>query len=131
MSKNKLYNNRGITGIDLTISIIALTTFTGIIITLMINNYRTSIEIQKSANAMSYATIILEKVDEKAYDKVTNDFLKEIQNEINIDSEYEVKFNVTEIENNDYAKKVVVKVSYTINNQKKQINIGKLKVKEI
>lgn len=131
MSKNKLYNNRGITGIDLTISIIALTTFTGIIITLMINNYRTSIEIQKSANAMSYATIILEKVDEKAYDKVTNDFLKEIQNEINIDSEYEVKFNVTEIENNDYAKKVVVKVSYTINNQKKQINIAKLKVKEI
>lgn len=131
MSKNKLYNNRGITGIDLTISIIALTTFTGIIITLMINNYRTSIEIQKSANAMSYATIILEKVDEKAYDKVTNDFLKEIQNEINIDSEYEVEFNVTEIENNDYAKKVVVKVSYTINNQKKQINIGKLKVKEI
>ena len=97
----------------------------------MINNYRTSIEIQKSANAMSYATIILEKVDEKAYDKVTNDFLKEIQNEINIDSEYEVKFNVTEIENNDYAKKVVVKVSYTINNQKKQINIAKLKVKEI
>lgn len=131
MSKDKLYNNRGITGIDLTISIIALTTFTGIIITLMINNYRTSIEIQKSANAMSYATIILEKVDEKAYDKVTNDFLKEIQNEINIDSEYEVEFNVTEIENNDYAKKVVVKVSYTINNQKKQINIGKLKVKEI
>mgnify|MGYP004561470129 CR=1 FL=1 len=131
MSKNKLYNNRGITGIDLTISIIALTTFTGIIITLMINNYRTSIEIQKSANAMSYATIILEKVDEKAYDKVTNDFLKEIQNEINIDSEYEVEFNVTEIENNDYAKKVDIKVSYTINNQKKQINIGKLKVKEI
>ena len=131
MSKNKLYNNRGITGIDLTISIIALTTFTGIIITLMINNYRTSIEIQKSANAMSYATMILEKVDEKAYDKVTNDFLKEIQNEINVDSEYEVEFNVTEIENNDYAKKVDIKVSYTINNQKKQINIGKLKVKEI
>ena len=68
MKKKKiLYNNKGITGIDLTLSVIVLTTFVGIIIGLMVNNYRTSLEIQKSANAMSYATMILEKVDEKSY----------------------------------------------------------------
>ena len=67
---NRLKNNKGITGIDLTISIIVLTIFAGLIVGLMVNNYNVAIEIQKGANAMSYATMILEKVDEKAYEKV-------------------------------------------------------------
>lgn len=131
MSKKKLYNNRGITGIDLTISIIALITFTGVIITLMVNNYRTSLEIQKSANAMSYITMILEKVDEKAYDKVTDDFLSEISGEISYNSNYDISLNVIQLDDDDYAKKVTIKVSYEINNQKKDIIISKLKIKEI
>lgn len=130
--KNKiLYNNKGITGIDLTLSVIVLTTFAGVIISLMVNNYKTSLEIQKSANAMSYATMVLEKVDEKSYEKVTEDFLSEISGEISIDSDYEISLNVSQIDDSDYVKKVTIKVSYVVNNQRKDINISKLKIKEI
>lgn len=130
--KNKiLYNDKGITGIDLTLSVIVLTTFAGVIISLMVNNYKTSLEIQKSANAMSYATMVLEKVDEKSYEKVTEDFLSEISGEISIDSDYEISLNVSQIDDSDYVKKVTIKVSYVVNNQRKDINISKLKIKEI
>ncbi len=132
MKKKKiLYNNKGITGIDLTLSVIVLTTFAGIIIGLMVNNYRTSLEIQKSANAMSYATMILEKVDEKSYEKVTDDFLSTISGEISMDSDYDISFNVSQLDDSDYVKKVTIKVSYAVNNQRKDINISKLKIKEI
>ena len=129
--KRIFYNNKGITGIDLTLSVIVLTTFVGIIISLMVNNYKTSLEIQKSANAMSYATMVLEKVDEKSYEKVTEDFLSEISGEISIDSDYEISLNVSQIDDSDYVKKVTIKVSYAVNNQRKEINISKLKIKEI
>ena len=132
MKKMKiLCNNKGITGIDLTLSVIVLTTFVGIIIGLMVNNYRTSLEIQKSANAMSYATMILEKVDEKSYEKVTDDFLSTISGEISMDSDYDISFNVSQLDDSDYVKKVTIKVSYVVNNQRKDINISKLKIKEI
>ena len=97
----------------------------------MVNNYRTSLEIQKSANAMSYATMILEKVDEKSYEKVTDDFLSTISGEISMDSDYDISFNVSQLDDSDYVKKVTIKVSYVVNNQRKDINISKLKIKEI
>lgn len=128
---NKLKNNKGITGVDLTISIIVLTTFAGLIIGLMVNNYNAAIEIQKGANAMSYATMILEKVDEKAYEKVTNNFVQELGDEISINSDYTVNLEVKQADDKDYVKQVTVKVTYTVNNEEKSLVIRKLKIKEI
>lgn len=128
---NKLKNNKGITGIDLTISIIVLTIFAGLIVGLMVNNYNVAIEIQKGANAMSYATMILEKVDEKAYEKVTNNFVQELGDEISINSDYTVNLEVNKADDKDYVKRVTVKVTYTVNNEEKSLVIRKLKIKEI
>lgn len=128
---NRLKNNKGITGIDLTISIIVLTIFAGLIVGLMVNNYNVAIEIQKGANAMSYATMILEKVDEKAYEKVTDNFVQELGDEILINSDYTVNFKVIQEDDNDYVKRVTVKVTYTVNNEEKSLEIRKLKIKEI
>ena len=128
---NRLKNNKGITGIDLTISIIVLTIFAGLIVGLMVNNYNVAIEIQKRANAMSYATMILEKVDEKAYEKVTNNFVQELGDELLINSDYTVNFKVVQADDNDYVKRVTVKVTYTVNNEEKSLEIRKLKIKEI
>lgn len=128
---NKLKNNKGITGVDLTISIIVLTTFAGLIIGLMVNNYNVAIEIQKGANAMSYATMILEKVDEKAYEKVTDNFVQELGDEISINSDYTVNLEVKQADDKDYVKQVTVKVTYTVNNEEKSLVIRKLKIKEI
>ena len=126
---NRLKNNKGITGIDLTISIIVLTIFAGLIVGLMVNNYNVAIEIQKGANAMSYATMILEKVDEKAYG--TNNFVQELGDELLINSDYTVNFKVVQADDNDYVKRVTVKVTYTVNNEEKSLEIRKLKIKEI
>lgn len=128
---NRLKNNKGITGIDLTISIIVLTIFAGLIVGVMVNNYNVAIEIQKGANAMSYATMILEKVDEKAYEKVTNNFVQELGDEISINSDYTVNLEVNQADDKDYVKRVTVKVTYTVNNEEKSLEIRKLKIKEI
>ena len=128
---NRLKNNKGITGIDLTISIIVLTIFAGLIVGLMVNNYNVAIEIQKGANAMSYATMILEKVDEKAYEKVANNFVQELGDEISINSDYTVNLEVNQADDKDYVKRVTVKVTYTVNNEEKSLVIRKLKIKEI
>lgn len=128
----KLLDNKGITGIDLTIAIIVLSIFAGLIVTLMSNIYINSIEIQKSANAMAYATIVLEKVDEKSFNEIDENFVNTLINngEIDIDSSYTINFSTEVIEEN-LLKKVVVNVSYDVNGVQRLIKINKLKIKEI
>ena len=128
----KLRSNKGITGIDLAIAIIVLATFTGVIITLMSNIYRNSIDIQKNANAMAYATIVLEKVDEKAFEEKNADFVNTLKDsgEVEISSDYIINFS-TEVLEENLIKKVGVKVSYDINGEQRTITINKLKIKEI
>lgn len=134
-SKQILLNNKGVTGIDLVLSITILVIFSGTIIGIMSSIYKISQEIEKSANAMSYATIILEKVDEKSYEEVTSDFVTNLinNNEIKISDDYSVTFSVTPAgeENEDLVKKVNVNVTYNVNGKDKSIIINKLKIKEI
>ena len=130
--KKKFLNNKGVTGIDITISIVILSIFAGPIISLMSSIYKNSIEIQKGANAMAYATIVLEKVDEKAFNEIDENFVNTLINnkEIAIDSNYTINFS-TEILEENLLKKAIVKVSYDINGEQKSLIINKLKIKEI
>lgn len=132
--KKKFLNDKGVTGIDVTISIIVLTIFAGLIINLMSSIYKNSIEIQKGANAMAYATIVLEKVDEKAFDEIDDNFVntltKEENPEIAIDPNYAISFSTENLEE-DLLKKVRVEVSYEISGEAKSLIIYKLKIKEI
>lgn len=130
--KKIISNNKGITGVDLTIGIIVLTLYTGIIISLMSRSYQLSKEIQMSANAMSYATIILEKVDEKAYEDIDANFVSKLQSsgEVKMSSDYTIDFSTEELEK-DLFKKVKVSVKYNLNGETKSLVINKLKIKEI
>ena len=132
MKKKRILDNKGITGIDLVTGLIVFGLFVGLITSLMTSIYRQSIEIQKSANAMAYATIVLEKVDEKAFEEIDNDFVTKLanSNEIVIDEGYTIDFSAN-IFINDVLKKVTVKVVYDINGQERLLTIDKLKVKEI
>lgn len=132
--KKILQNNRGITGIDLAVSLIVATIFIGLLTGLMTNIYKTSLEIQKSANAMAYATIILEKVDEKAYEQVTEDFITTLGDEVSLDTtNYQFSLSVIPIEEleDDIIKKVELRVRYTINGEEKTMIISKLKIREL
>lgn len=131
----KFFSNKGITGIDLAIAIIILMTFTGIVSGLMYSTYATSISVKKSAEADAYATIILEKVDEKTYDEVDSNFVETLKtnNEIEISDDYTITFTVEPY--SDYAldivKKVEVTIKYNVSNEEKTLVISKLKIKEI
>jgi len=131
MQSKVLKNNKGITGIDVTVAVIIIVIFTGIISTLMYNSYLINLEILKSANASAYATIILEKVDEKAFEDVTNTFMDTLisNNELNMDTAYTVEF--TQHDENELIKKVDLKINYTVGNINKSLSISKLKIKEI
>lgn len=129
--KNKILDNKGITGIDLSISLIVLTIFSGLIISLMSSIYKNSLEIQKGSNAMAYATMILEKVDEKSFNQVDENFIATLENEIKIDDGYTVEIISADDIEEGLLKKVVLKVSYDINGEEKSILINKLKIKEI
>lgn len=130
-----LSDNKGVTGVDLVIAIIVIAIFTGVVTQLMTSIYKMSIDIQKSANANAYATMILEKVDEKSFEEVTDNFVDNLKNngEVNIDDDYTITMNITAIDGIDATlmKKVALKVEYNINGEKKQLFINKLKIKEI
>lgn len=128
----KIFNEKGITGIDLTIGIVVLSIFTGVIVSLMLNAYSTSIEVKKSANAMAYATIILEKVDEKSFEDVNDSFVAYLEalGEVDISDDYTITFNTEVLEGNLF-KKATITVSYYVNDDQKSITINKLKIKEL
>ncbi len=128
----KIFNEKGITGIDLTIGIVVLSIFTGVIVSLMLNAYSTSIEVKKSANAMAYATIILEKVDEKSFEDVNDSFVAYLEalGEVDISDDYTITFNTQVLEENLF-KKATITVSYDVNDEQKSITINKLKIKEL
>lgn len=130
--KNTLLDNKGVSGIDLAISLIIIAIFSGVIAMLMANMYRTSIEIQKSANAMAYATIVLEKVDEKSFEEIEDDFVEKLKSsgEFSMDDSYSINFSTDILEENLF-KKIVVKINYEIGGEQKSITINKLKIKEI
>lgn len=130
--KNTLVDNKGVTGIDLAISLIIIAIFSGVIAMLMANMYRTSIEIQRSANAMAYATIVLEKVDEKSFEEIEDDFVEKLKSsgEFSMDDSYSINFSTDILEENLF-KKIVVKINYEIGGEQKSITINKLKIKEI
>ena len=132
-------NNKGVTLVDVTIAAIIISIFTGVIATLMYKSYAMAIEIEQTANANAYATIILEKSDEKPFDVIDDNFISTIAGEIEVDTtKYRISFEANEIENNtsyqiegeDIFKEVKVTVEYGKDFEKK-ITLKKLKVKEM
>lgn len=133
INKNILLDNKGVTGTDLVIAIVVIAIFAGLITQLMASIYKISIDIQKSANANAYATMILEKVDEKPFEEVTDDFVANLNDEISIDDSFNITIKVTKLEDIDenLVKKVDLTLKYNINGEEKQLFISKLKIKEI
>ena len=139
IKKNRYKREEGVTIIDLVIAIIIMSVFVGVITTLMTGIYKQSLEVQISSNAMSYATIILEKIDEKSFEEVQNpNFVENLKasGEVTIPEEYTIKLNVENPDNvseevSDVIKKATVTVNYKIRNEEKSISISKLKVKKI
>lgn len=137
--KLNIKSKKGLTTADITVSIIAIALFTGVIANLMYSSFKLSHDIQMAATADAYATAILEKVDEKSFtDASSTDFVTNLKtnNEIQINDAYTINYAVADYGNyrnssdESMFKKITLTISYTSSGNPQTIIINKLKVNE-
>jgi len=147
---NKLKSEKGITGIDLTISLILISIFLSIIVALSMN-VSTSLSSKNRVDiASDCITEIMEKIDSMEYANVEIVDNRTIELDENYDTESlskniqdilkKEKYNILTIRVNaenykpegevqDLLKKVTVTIIYKLNNENEQIQVTRLKPK--
>lgn len=125
-------NQRGLTGVDVTIAIVAVMIFTSIILSLMFNVKVENTKIKMKALANVYLTKTMENVGIANYDDVTTnnvnlfpDMAEPYQGTITVE-----KYSDIETNKKDMVKIVSVKLSYTIGQKTYEETVQRLKVKE-
>lgn len=156
---NKLKSQKGITGIDLTLSLILIMIFISIIASLSLNA-STSLASKRRLELLSNCiTQIMEKLDGIPYENVVisdtesentvsnikqsntnnyseNTFEHEVQKILNNKEEYKIfaidivkEKYIPEGEVDDLVKKITIKITYNLNNQDEKIEVTRLKTK--
>ena len=82
-----LKNEKGVTGVDITIAIILITIFVAIIATLFFNIRRTSSDIERRTQATAYAVSIIEQIKANGFEA-----LPTVSDGTNIITGYEDKY---------------------------------------
>lgn len=134
-----LKSNKGISMADLTIALLILIMFSGIIGNMIYKIAYNNACIRVNEVAAEYAIKIAEYTDKISYDEVTAlNLVDKVKENYNIPDTFNIEIevnNYTELEGNetkgDIIKIVNIKVNYSILNDKKTYEIKKLKIKEI
>lgn len=134
--------DNGFVGIDMTIAVMTIIIFSGLIILLMYNNFLENVKIKKEALATIYLTETLENVGTANYDEITqenvdNGLINLIPSEIE-NYNYTIKIEVltdnlslSEAQKQtEIVKKVKATISYKIGNKNYQNSMERLKIKE-
>lgn len=121
---------KGFTGIDMSIAIIAITISTALILALMCHNGLENLKLAKETMAMIYITEIFENIGILDYNDVTetnkSNYIPE-----KIYDNYEVIVTVNnEKEEQDILKKVTLTLTYKIGNKTYSCSAERLKAKE-
>ena len=128
---SKVKQNKGITGIDMAISICVIVIFVGLISGLFYNIYSHSTAVRINALAVDYAIKIAEERDRMQYEEVNNDINYELRNKFQIPDAYNTEVSVENYnKKEDVIKIVTIKVNYEFMNHDEEYVIKKLKVKE-
>lgn len=128
-----LKNNKGFTGIDIAISVLAIIIFTSTILALMYNVKLENLKIQTKLFANIYLTETLENIGIAKYDEVTTDNVSLIPI---MPEQYKATINITKVSEDDSTKtediikKINVKISYKIGNKTYEESVQRLKIKE-
>ena len=141
----KLKQNKGISITDITIAVVILLMFIGIIgqtFNLIASN---NLKMRANAIAMYYIVKLAEDIDKMPYDDVTQEYLEEIladKDEYDYSDDYEINVeidNYKEMKNGgnlegpiqeDVIKIITIKAKYEVYNKEQTINVKKLKIKE-
>ena len=142
----KIKKENGLAGVDLVIATIAIIAFSTIIVFLMYNNTMENIKLKKETLAMIYITEILENVGIENYLNLVNGTYEDIKNNSynssienllpsNMAEGYKVDITITnelkDVENNeDIIKKIIVTLTYSINNKNYTYSMERMKIKE-
>lgn len=140
-----LRSNKGFTGVDITVAIIIISIFAGVIAILFYNYNITSQEIERKSKATEYAVAVIEKIKNTSFESsnvyVSDEKnLKEYNNYLSLDAfkinelndaedGYNVKVTITDYSNlktgatSNILKKVDVVVGYKVGNQDESVPI--------
>ncbi len=133
--KNIFKKENGITGIDITISIIIFIMGAAVIFNLYQKLYEISVEYKANEIIIGYLTEICEEIDYENYDNITQDRVNEIIKLAEIPSQYKITYTIKNYKEEnakaeDDVKKVIMKVEYNIGNQNRNFIFPKTKVRE-
>lgn len=128
-----LKNKKGFTGIDISISIIAIILFTSTILALMYNVKMENLKMQAKLLSTIYLTETLENIGIAKYEDVitdnTNLVSTDMPNAYNININVE-KYSDTDSNKEDIIKKIDVVIKYKIGNKTYEESAQRLKIKE-
>ena len=133
--KNIFKKENGITGIDITISIIIFIMGAAVIFNFYQKLYEISVEYKANEIIIGYLTEICEEIDYENYDNITQDRVNEIIKLAEIPSQYKITYTIKNYKEEnakaeDDVKKVIMKVEYNIGNQNRNFIFPKTKVRE-
>ena len=131
MKKN---NEKGFIGVDMTLAILAIMIFSGLIISLMYNNTLENLKVRKETLATIYLTQVLENVGIATYDEVIQENITDFIPEDMEQDYYNIDIVVSEDTNVPGEEKIIKKVeatiSYELGNKKYQYSMERIKIKE-
>lgn len=129
-----LKSKKGFTGVDVSISIIAIIIFTSTILSLMYNVKVENAKIEGKILANIYLTETLENIGIADYDDVTTNnsklFPKEMSDSFSINVDVSKVSDEDNTKTEDLIKKVNVKISYKFGKKTYEENMQRLKIKE-
>lgn len=127
--------NNGFVGIDMTIAVMAIIIFSGLIIFLMYNNFLENVKIKREALATIYLTETLENIGIESYDNINIDNKENLISANAIENGYDIQLTISDFYEDDTTKediikKVVATISYKIGNKNYQHSMERVKIKE-
>lgn len=130
----RIKKDNALAGIDMILAIMAVTIFSGLIISLMHNNVMENVKLKKETLAMIYLTQTFENIGIEDYNNVTQSNISNlVPTEAMEDYEVEmiVATDLDDVANNEnIMKKVIVTMSYEIDNKIYSCSMQRMKVKE-
>lgn len=125
-------SKKGFTGIDISISIIAIIIFTSTILSLMYNVKLQNLKLEYQLLANIYLTETLENIGIAKYDEIietNNKLIPEMSDKFKIEMKISKINEEDTTKTEDILKKVKVKISYEIKNKIYYQEIERLKIK--
>lgn len=126
----KLKSNKGFTMQDVVLGVIILTIFAGTIAGSYLAIYKIQVQTQLTTVASLYGIQILENIDRKAYEDVTNGMEEAYKQAYGISDKMGLKIEIAQYNEDDTIKQVRVTLTYQIAGNKEELVLEKMKIKE-